>query len=67
MTEKIKNIHKKDTTYDYVGTPFYKGDKDELIQALNDAEAPYTSLAHFVRCAVNTELSKLKINFGILK
>lgn len=51
--------------YDYAGVNFFRGDKDNLIEKLNDAEVPYSSFSHFVRASINTQLEKLNIDFHI--
>jgi len=51
--------------YGFISIPFFGEDKDELINALNEAGLPYSSLAHFVRVAINDKLKAHGVTFHI--
>ena len=55
----------RDRRYDYCGINFFLGDKDDLMQVLNDNQVPYSSFSHFVRASINVNLKQLGIDFRL--
>jgi len=55
----------KDREYGYISIAFFGDDKEDLIQVLNHAKLPYSSLNHFMRAAVNSQLKHHGIDFQI--
>ena len=62
---KFKGTKKATDGYDYVSFNLFGKDKEKLTKELNSAKAQYSSIAHFVRCAINRELKSLKIDFRV--
>ena len=51
--------------YEYVSIAFFGDDKRDMVEVLNEAKLPYTSLSHFVRAAINTQMKQHGIDFHI--
>ena len=67
MPTKFNRNHpsQKEPEYEYVSVAFFGKDKNELIEALNKAQLPYSSISHFVRAAINSKLEAHDIDFHI--
>lgn len=65
-TPKFKgNLQPRDQDYGHAGVSFFGDDKADLIEVLNKAKLPYSSLTHFIRAAINDKLKQLGIDFHI--
>ena len=62
---KLNRAKKNNQRYDYITFNLFGNDKEDLIKALNTSKVEYTSLAHFMRCAINAELKRIRSNFKV--
>ena len=68
---KINKKHVEPKTYDYISVPFNKGDKKQLVEAINKynetvpPDERITSISKEIRIALIIHLSELGIKTGI--
>lgn len=66
MTQKQKFRGERNAPeYEYVGISFFGDDKQDLITIMNKHKLPYSSMTHFIRTAINTQLNSHGIDFQI--
>lgn len=56
---------KQEPKYEYISVAFFGDDKEDMVNVLNEAKLPYSSLNHFIRTAINTQMAQHGIDFHI--